>query len=342
MEYRVAGLKGGMVDDAAIVYANKKGLILPSTRLLNPLLHANKISFGAMTEGIISGTVVALEKKDAPFGKEVVWKPSKNIVKRYIVPSEFSGNENCGLVSEQGFDGSKPTINVEVKNKKGTIYVTYEIDPKYIVCVPNMPLESKGYFPEMTFGLPTNVLQGPDAMLLQVNIKRENPFIGSVGRRNGSPNDKFAPAGMVDMNFHAFKPAKVLLVNQENYGEFVKCSEKMHEQLLKPVLIISNTTGTVRVTLEYGIPDALWREYSTIQRAKAYPKGVDPDHVNATIQFGRELIELPMSDNEKICADLAAKTVKIGLQDKKPEISVLVGKTVKEIQAVIGTILSSR
>jgi hypothetical protein len=51
---------------------------------------------------------------------------------------------------------------------------------------------------------------------------------------------------------------------------------------------------------------------------------------------------LQTSNEEKVYADLAAKTVKIGLQDEKPQISVLVGQTVEGIQKTIEAVLGSR
>ena len=357
IEYRKVAVKAN-VDDALIQLANKNKLIVPSTLVLNPLLHANKIMLGPKTEGLITGTIIALEAKNTPFRKEVLWKPSKNIVKRYIVPTQFAGNENCGLVSEQGFDGQAVTVNVEVKTKKGTVYVTYEIDPKYITCVPNMPEEKKGYFPEKQFGLPTTVLQGPDAMMLRVNVNRKRPFIGPVGRRNGSPDHKSAPADMVDMNLRAFRPVAALLVQPEDYGAFVKCSEKMHKEMLEPVLMVSNT-GDIHVTLGYGIPDRLRLEKCMFRIAKMYPKDMDPDTVNAMIEMGKRFAMEPaiagdklgiharinpegMTDYEKMYSTWAACAVKNGKLGEKLEVSILVGQTMDGIKKAIGAILPSQ
>ena len=274
-------------NDGVILVANKRKLILPSNKLLSPLLYGQLISSGNKTEGIITGTVAAVESSGKPLGKTIVWNQSSAVKKTFVVPDEHVGRVDCGLFANQGFDNTTPYVNVEIKSKKGQIEITYEIDPKYITHIDDVPLKRGGYYPEKVFWMLTADNNAPgkftaDALWMFLNANRQHPFIGPIGRRNGDVKRRYAPSNYLDMNYGAYRPTSAILVKPENLATFEKYSASVHQDLLRQVILISKNTGSTHTTLGYGIPDRMGMENEALALAK-FLVHEDPEFVRLLV-----------------------------------------------------------
>lgn len=327
-------------DDLAIVLANKKKLYIPSNKVINPLLFSARVPFGIKAEGIITGTVVAMEKRDKPFEKAVFWKPARNIVKRFVVPDAYVGKVNCTLAANQGFNGSEPNINVDIKATKTGIFINYEIDPKYLACIENTPKKSGVYFPEKAFYALSTTAQGADATALYLNADRTQPFIGPIGRRVDKKVAMFhIPVEVVDMRHRAYKPSSATMFTEENYREIIALSNREHAELSKPILIMSDTSHAVHLTQGYGLMSRIAMEDSFKKAAEtvSWIVGADlgkPDNGAAIPASGNGTIDLSM----KVAVDMC----RTGTVDKPTTLSIFQGKDMNEIDKVFTMIMEAQ
>lgn len=330
------------LDDSVIKYANKNGLIVPSNWQVNALLHDFKIApmkpTSTRPEGIVTGTVAGLERKGKEFGKVITWKPTKNITKRFIVPEEHVGRVNCGLFANQGFDGGNAIVNVEIKSKKGSTTITYEIDPNYLTLIENIPTSRGANFPENKMWMPTSIKEGADALLLVLNSNREHPFIGPIARRNGQIKSGFPYQSHIDMNHCAVRPARTLLVHQDNMERFVNFVNKVHKKMMTPVVMWEETTGTVHATLGYGVLYHAGIQKGMFDAAKPL-RNVDPALVENAVkayQLERDVLGRTIIPPEHLLKLQGANAIlQSGAVEKGVKLSAYFLKEGEDLQVIV-------
>ena len=330
ISYHNAGMKKGYPQDVLIKVANDRGLIIPSNKVFTPFLF-NRDLWDSKTD-LITGTVVAMMPKNKPFTREVVWKPHPNIIKRFIVPDQHVGKENCRLFIVQGFDGKEETAHVEIKNKKHGYVITYDNPDKYVTCLKNMPLEKGRYVMEGQFFMPAVNAPGPDAFTAILTEDRHYRFVGAVMRRYRHEVKFFPPSEIIDLVALCPQEAKTMMFDAANYRLFVEDSERLHQMLLKPTVLASPKSGTIHLTLGYGVEDRLAMEnqiaewgHTIKDIAKSIPLGI--------IEASEAIREL--KGGQRFMASIALKAISEGLFDHEQKFFAYQAKNLNEAKKLV-------